>query len=217
MREFLVAPSILSADFANLSGEIQAVAQGGADWIHVDVMDGHFVSNLTVGASVVKSIRPVTPLPLDVHLMVESPENYIKDFVQAGADYLTIHVEATRDPKAVLNFIRQEGAHPGISLKPATAVDNILPFLDYVDLVLIMTVEPGWSGQVFMRDQLSKARQVRRKIDKMKRTVLLEVDGGVNAQTVGFCMDFDVLVSGSYVFKGDDYLQSIQTLKGIKK
>jgi ribulose-phosphate 3-epimerase len=164
----LAAPSILSADFANLEKEIKAVTKAGADWIHVDVMDGHFVPNLTIGAPVVRSLRKVTKLPLDVHLMIEKPERYIADFVKAGADYLTIHVEATSRPDQVLKKIRELGARPGITLRPGTAVEKVLPFLPLADLVLVMTVEPGFGGQEFMPEQVAKITRLRREIGQKK-------------------------------------------------
>ena len=213
---FLVAPSILSADFAHLSDEINALEGAGADWIHVDVMDGHFVPNLTIGAPVVNSLRSQTSLPLDVHLMVERPEDYINDFVKAGANYLTIHVESTEEPRRVLQSIRDLGVKAGITLKPITPVEDIFPFLADVDLVLIMTVAPGFGGQSFMVDQISKAKRVRQELEKGgHKEVLLEVDGGVNKETVGQCLDFDVLVAGSYIFK-NDYASAIAHLKGAK-
>jgi ribulose-phosphate 3-epimerase len=197
----LVAPSILSADFANLEKEIKAIAAAGADWVHVDVMDGHFVPNLTIGIPVVAALKKVSSLPLDVHLMIESPEKYIEEFVSAGSDYLTIHVESTKDPRACLTRIKELGAKPGITLRPGTEISKIEPFLDLCDLVLIMTVEPGFGGQSFMQDQVAKidwlvdARQAR------GLEFLIEVDG-------------DVLVAGSYVFK-NDYKSAIQTLKSL--
>ena len=147
----LVAPSILSADFANLEKEVKAVAQAGADWVHVDVMDGHFVPNLTIGIPVVASLKKISPIPLDVHLMIDSPEKYIEEFVKAGSDYLTIHVEATKDPKACLLKIKELGAKPGITLRPRTQIAEIEPFLDLCDLVLVMTVEPGFGGPGFKK------------------------------------------------------------------
>ena len=215
MVPFLVAPSILSADFSCLGEEIKAVEKAGADWIHVDVMDGHFVPNITIGAPVVKSIRPVTQLPLDVHLMIENPEKYIEDFARAGADYLTVHIEACEQPLKTLKKIRQLGVKPGITLRPKTNVEDIEACLDYVDLVLVMTVEPGFGGQSFMVDQVTKIQWLKNKIIQKQKNVLIEVDGGVNATTASQCVDADVLVAGSYVFK-NDYKQSIADLKAAK-
>lgn len=212
MRKKLAAPSILSADFANLEKEIKAVTEAGADWIHVDVMDGHFVPNLTIGAPVVKSLRKVTSLPLDVHLMIEKPERFIADFVKAGATYLTIHVEATENPAEVLKEIRKLGAHPGITLKPGTSVEKVLPLLPLADLVLVMTVEPGFGGQEFMPEQVAKITKLRQEIDSKKLNCLIEVDGGVNEKTLAQLKDVDVFVAGSFVFK-NDYKKAIHLLK----
>ena len=208
----LVAPSILSADFANLERDILDLKQAGADWVHVDVMDGHFVPNLTIGAPVVKSIKKISPLPLDVHLMIEKPENFISEFIQAGSDYLTIHVESTKMVESCLRKIRSEGAKPGITLRPGTSLNEIIPYLPLVDLVLIMTVEPGFGGQSFMMDQINKLKDLRSEITKLNRNILIEVDGGVNAETVKHCQDADVLVSGSYIFKGNK-TENIKLLK----
>lgn len=209
----LVAPSILSADFANLEKEIIDVTVAGADWIHVDVMDGHFVDNITIGAPVVASLKKISKIPLDVHLMIETPEKYIADFVKAGSDYLTIHVEATKDPAGVLKKIRELGAKPGITLRPRTALSEILPFLNLVDLVLVMTVEPGFGGQSFMTDQVIKMTELKKLRAEKKYHYLIEVDGGVNDKTLASCADADVLVAGNFVFK-NNYSQSIQILKG---
>lgn len=157
----LVAPSILSADFANLQKELDAIAAAGADWVHVDVMDGHFVPNLTIGVPVVASLKKVTKLPLDVHLMIDTPEKYIEQFIKAGANYLTIHVESTKDPLQVLKRIRELGCKAGITLRPGTALSAVLPFLPVVDLVLVMTVEPGFGGQGFMSDQVQKITELK--------------------------------------------------------
>lgn len=215
MNNFLIAPSILSADFANLEKEIRSLESAGADWIHVDVMDGHFVPNLTIGPPVVKSLRPVTKLPLDVHLMIDKPENYIRDFVQSGADYITIHVEATNDPIAVFKKIKDLGCKSGISLKPGTDVKAIFPFLSFVDLVLVMTVEPGFGGQSFMHEQVDKIRLIREELNRIKHQAFIEVDGGINPQTAKECYGADVLVAGSYIFK-NNYKEAINLLKGIK-
>lgn len=212
---FLIAPSILSADFANLEKEIKAVEAAGADWIHVDVMDGHFVPNLTIGAPVVKCLRPITNLPLDVHLMIEKPENFIEDFVRAGATYITIHVEATENPRAVLKSIREQGVKAGITLRPQTPVDKIIPLLEDADLVLVMTVNPGFGGQGFMREQVAKVKKLRQIITEKNLNVLIEVDGGVDDKTAKEIRDADVLVAGSYVFKRD-YAEAIRALKEAK-
>lgn len=209
-----VAPSILSADFSCLGSEIQAVVDAGADWIHVDVMDGHFVPNITIGAPVVKSLRKTTRVPLDVHLMIDSPEKYIKDFVEAGSDYLTIHCESTKNPAEVLVQIRKLGAHPGITLKPATPISQIENLLPLVDLVLIMTVNPGFSGQSFMPEQAEKIKLVRKSLDKIQSKALIEVDGGINLETAKQCLAADVFVAGNFVFK-NNYAQAIKSLKEI--
>lgn len=212
----LVAPSILSADFSKLGEEIQSVEHAGADWIHVDVMDGHFVPNLTIGPPVVASLRAITKLPLDVHLMIENPEKYIEDFARAGADYITIHVETVKDPNKIADEIRKFGAKPGITLRPSTPLEKILPYLPHFDLVLIMTVEPGFSGQSFMADQVEKIRTVRRELDRVHRDARLQVDGGVNEKTGKLCRDAgaDVFVCGNFVFK-NNYRQAISQLKAL--
>ncbi|AHZ85250.1 Ribulose-phosphate 3-epimerase [Bdellovibrio bacteriovorus] len=209
----MVAPSILSADFANLEKEIKAVAQAGADWIHVDVMDGRFVPNITIGIPVVKALKKVSPLPLDVHLMIEEPERYVEEFVKAGSDYLTIHVESTKDAAGTLKRIRELGAKPGITLRPRTAVEEVLPLLPLCDLVLVMTVEPGFGGQSFMNDQVAKITRLRQEISSKHLSCLIEVDGGINAETAKICHEADVFVAGSYVF-GKEYGSAIASLKG---
>ncbi len=217
MKQFLVAPSILSADFSKLGDEIRAIAAAGADWVHVDVMDGHFVPNLTIGAPVVKSLKPISPLPLDCHLMVEEPERYIEDFANAGAAHITIHVEATKDPAGVLRRIRALGVKPGVTLKPATPASAIFPFLSLVDLVLVMTVNPGFSGQSFMKEQATKIREIRMELQRIGHTALIEVDGGITPETAREVQDADVLVAGNAVFKaGCDYKEAIRRLKEAK-
>ncbi len=209
----LVAPSILSADFARLGAEIESVAKAGADWIHVDVMDGHFVDNLTIGAPVVKSLKKISRLPLDVHLMISNPEKYLNDFITAGADVITFHIETAQNPEELIQRIKGAGIKAGITLRPKTAVEEVLPFIEKVDLVLLMTVEPGFSGQSFMMDQMPKLDRLRSEIDKRNPNCLIEVDGGVNAETVKYLSQADVLVSGNYVFK-NDYKMAIDQLKG---
>jgi ribulose-phosphate 3-epimerase len=213
----MIAPSILSADFSRLAEEIHAITEAGADWVHVDVMDGHFVPNLTIGAPVVKSLKPISKLPLDCHLMIEQPEKYIEDFAKAGASTITIHVEATKDPAAVLKRIRELGAKPGVTLKPATPASAIFPYLPLADLVLVMTVNPGFSGQSFMKEQAQKIADVRAELKRIGHTALIEVDGGITPETALEVQDADVLVAGNAVFKaGVDYKEAIRRLKEAK-
>ncbi len=217
MAKFMIAPSILSADFSRLAEEIAAITEAGADWVHVDVMDGHFVPNLTIGAPVVKSLKPVSKLPLDCHLMIEEPEKYIEDFAKAGASTITIHVEATRDAAAVLKKIRSLGSKPGLTLKPATPASAIFPYLPLVDLVLVMTVNPGFSGQSFMAEQATKIAEIRAELKRIEHTALIEVDGGITPETARQVQDADVLVAGNAVFKaGVDYREAIRRLKDAK-
>ena len=208
----LVAPSILSADFANLESEIKKVTAAGADWIHVDVMDGHFVPNITIGIPVVKSLKKVCSLPLDVHLMIDHPEKYIEDFIRAGSDYLTIHVESTTKVEECLKKIKSLGAKAGLTLRPKTSVQDLEKYLPLCDLILVMTVEPGFGGQSFMPDQIEKIKWLKQQRQLKGYSYLIEVDGGVNDKTVGQLREADVLVSGSFVF-GADPAQAIQQLK----
>ena len=212
MSEVIVAPSILSADFSCLADEIKKVENFGADWIHVDVMDGHFVPNLTIGAPVVKSIRKVTNLPLDVHLMIENPENYLEDFALAGSDIITFHYEAAKEPLKLISKIKEKGIKAGISIKPKTQVKEILPYINDVDLVLIMTVEPGFGGQQFMMECAEKIKELRCIADKK---LIIEVDGGINDKTAKICKDngANALVAGNYIYKSNDIKKAIERLR----
>jgi ribulose-phosphate 3-epimerase len=213
-----IAPSILSADFARLGEEIAAVAAAGADFIHVDVMDGHFVPNLTIGPAVIKAVRKATALPFDVHLMISPVDPFIDEYVKAGADILTAHPEAGPHLHRTLQAVRAAGARPGVALNPGTPAAAIEPVLGDVDLILVMTVNPGFGGQAFIRSQLKKIEIIRKLIDISKREIMLEVDGGVNAETARdvIAAGADVLVAGSAVFKGDpkSYAANIAALKG---
>lgn len=213
-----IAPSILSADFSRLGEEIAAVTAAGADFIHVDVMDGHFVPNLTIGPLVVEAIRKSSPLPFDVHLMISPVDPFIDAFVKAGADILTVHPEAGPHLHRTLQAIRSAGAKPGVALNPATPVSAIESLIDDVDLILVMSVNPGFGGQAFIASQLKKIEAIRRLIDLSGRDVMLEVDGGVNAATAARAVSAgaDVLVAGSAVFRGDpkSYATNIAALKG---
>lgn len=203
-----IAPSILSADFANLERDIRAIAENGGDWVHVDVMDGAFVPNITVGIPVVRALRKVTQLPLDVHLMIDRPVRYVEEFANAGADWISIHVEADQphDILQALEKIRALGCKAGIVLKPKTPVEAALPYLPYCDLVLVMTVEPGFGGQAFLFDQMPKLRQLRAWCKELNASCVLEVDGGVDERTQAVCKEngADVLVAGSAYFKAED-------------
>jgi ribulose-phosphate 3-epimerase len=214
--KFMVAPSILSGDFANLEKEVHAITKAGADWLHVDVMDGHFVPNLTIGPPVIKALKRISKIPLDCHLMIEKPEDSIDEYLEAGADHLTIHVEATRDPRALLQKIRAHGCKAGITLRPATPVSEILPYLEDVDLILVMTVNPGFSGQKFMTDAAAKVSEIRAALKARGLQAWIEVDGGINPETAKQCLNADVLVAGNAVFKTPDYAQAIQALKDAK-
>lgn len=213
---FLVAPSLLSADFSILGDEIAAVTKAGADWIHVDVMDGNFVPNLTLGPPVIKSLHKLAEIPLDVHLMIDRPERYIDQFMDAGADILTLHVESSSEIEKSIARIKARGVRAGITLRPGTPLDKIQPFLPLVDLVLVMSVEPGFGGQSFLSEQTKKIDWLYDYRKQMGLSYFIEVDGGINAITAGQCLRADVLVAGNFVFKGD-YRENIQALKRIAR
>ncbi|HEY8280693.1 MAG TPA: ribulose-phosphate 3-epimerase [Bdellovibrionota bacterium] len=211
----LIAPSILSADFSRLGEEIKSVTDAGADWIHVDVMDGHFVPNITIGPVVVQSLKKLNPPPLDVHLMISEPEKYIGEFAKAGADYITVHVEASAHLHRNLQQIKASGAKAGVVLNPHTPVESVRSVLGLCDLVLLMSVNPGFGGQAFIPEVLPKCEQLVEMRKSGKHSFLIEVDGGVNDKTAPALLKagVDVLVAGSYVFGAKDYKRAIASLR----
>lgn len=211
-----VSPSILSADFANLERDLTMLAECGADMAHVDVMDGHFVPNLTIGAPVVKALRKVTTLPLDVHLMISEPHKYIEDFAKAGADFLTIHVECESPIQETLELIRSFGIKAALSVKPNTPASAVEPYLPMLDMVLVMSVEPGFGGQNFIPSALEKSAEIRKMIDQVNPSCLLEIDGGVTVGNAPDCIrsGVNVIVAGSAVFNADDKKKTIAALRG---
>ena len=212
-----IAPSILSADFAKLGDEIRSVEAAGADWIHVDVMDGHFVPNITIGPLVVEAIRPVTDLPLDVHLMIENPDRYIPDFASAGADLIAVQVETCVHLHRTLQFIRQNDCKPGVVLNPATRLEDLEWILQDIDLVVLMSVNPGFGGQKFIPATLEKISRLRKMIDDKGLSIDIEVDGGVNSGTIASVAraGADVFVAGSAIFGSDDYRATISEFRSL--
>jgi len=211
----LIAPSILSADGSRLGEEIAAVEKAGADWIHVDVMDGNFVPNITMGPSIISSLRKVSSLPFDVHLMIMNPDKYIESFFKAGADIITVHVEASSHLHRTIDMIKGLGAKAGVSLNPATPLDYIEEIIHYIDLLLIMTVNPGFGGQQFIGKSLTKIARARKMLEGMPRRPFLEVDGGINVKNIGDVAQAgaDVMVAGAAVFGTNNYQKTIADLK----
>jgi ribulose-phosphate 3-epimerase len=210
-----IAPSILSADFSRLGEEVRAVEKAGADVIHVDVMDGHFVPNITIGPLVVQGLKKLTSLPLDVHLMIEKPEHYIEAFAQAGSDWITIHAEVCSSLKRMIKKIRQLNVRPGIVLKPATSLKTLFPLLDDLDLILIMSVNPGFGGQSFIPSTLKKIARLRKIIDQNQYPLEIEVDGGVKVENIKEVSKAggDIFVVGTGIFKTKDYEETIRKLR----
>lgn len=215
-----IAPSILSANFAKLGEEIKEIEEGGADYVHIDVMDGHFVPNITIGPLIIDAVKPITKLPLDVHLMIENPDKYIKDFVKAGADIITVHQETCPHLHRTIQLIKKENVKAGVVINPGTPVAMIKEVLNNVDLVLVMSVNPGFGGQTFIHETLSKIEEIDLIRKENNYQFELQVDGGVNVETAKLCVDAgaDVLVAGSAVFNQSNRKKAIQDIKdAIKK
>ncbi len=213
MKNIIISPSILSADFANLERDIKTVEKYGADWLHVDVMDGHFVPNITIGVPVVKSLKAVSSIPLDVHLMIENPEKYIEPFAKAGADILTFHYEAAKDKvETIVNLIKSFNIKAGLSIKPKTSPDEILDYLPQIDMLLVMTVEPGFGGQKFMPECAEKIPVIKKYAPE---NMIIQVDGGINAETARVCTQYGAnsLVAGNYIYKAADIKSAIESLR----
>ena len=218
MAKVLVAPSILAADFSRLAEEIQRVEQAGADWIHCDIMDGHFVDNISFGPAIVGFVRKQTNLPLDVHLMIEHADHYVPRFVDAGANSITVHVEAEakHDVGKTLQQIRDAKCRAGLTLNPATDFKLVEPFLDQIDMLLVMTVHPGFGGQSFRADQMEKVKRTAAWNKSRERQIDIEVDGGINPETAGISIESgaNVLVAGTSIFRTNDYAKAIRDLRG---
>ena len=213
LKEILIAPSILSADFSRLGEEIVSLEKAGADLIHDDVMDGHFVPNITIGALVVNSIRSCTKIPFDVHLMISPTDSYIKDFADAGADHISIHLEAEVHLHRTISLIRSLSKKVGIAINPATPIEMLLPVIDEIDMVIVMSVNPGFAGQTFIRSTVDKIKSLKKMIGD--RNILIEVDGGVTSDNARDCVaaGADILVAGSSIFKTPDYADNINSIR----
>lgn len=218
MQKVIVAPSILAADFSRLADEIHRVEQAGADWIHCDVMDGHFVDNISFGPEIVGLVRKETRLPLDVHLMIQTPDHYVSRFIKAGANSITVHVEpeANHDVEKTLRAVRDAGCRPGLSLNPTTPFESVEPFLDKIDILLVMTVHPGFGGQSFRREMMEKVKRASEWKKSRGHKIDIEVDGGINAQTARLSIQngANVLVAGTSIFHTKDYAKAIRDLRG---
>lgn len=215
----LISPSILASDFSRLAGEVQSIEKAGADLVHIDVMDGMFVPNITLGAPVISCLKGKTSLPFDVHLMIEEPVRYIDDFAKAGADIITFHIEATKDVNATIAKIKEAGCKPAISVKPGTPAEAVFPYLDDLYMVLVMTVEPGFGGQSFMPEMMPKLKAIRDEANKRNLDLRIQVDGGIDGNTITQVVEngADVIVAGSYVFKASDRSEPIKTLREKEK
>ncbi len=213
----LIAPSILSADFSRLGEEVKALEKAGADWIHIDVMDGHFVPNITIGPLVVEAVRRVTSLPLDVHLMIAEPDRFLDDFIKAGSHYLTVHVEAAVHLDRTVRYIQEQGVKAGVSLNPATPLSSLDSVLEIADLILLMTVNPGFGGQKYITRMTPKIEELRSRLDQLKNVPILEVDGGIKLDNIAKVSSAgcDAFVSGSGVFGTEDYKKTIREMKKL--
>lgn len=211
----LISPSILASDFSRLAQEVSSIEKAGADLVHIDVMDGMFVPNLTLGAPVIKCLKGKTSLPFDVHLMIEEPIRYIDDFASAGADIITFHIEAAKDVEATIEKIKNAGCKPALSIKPGTYAEAVFPYLKDLYMVLVMTVEPGFGGQSFMPETMPKVKKIREEADKINPELHIQVDGGIDDKTIHTVIEngADVIVAGSYVFKAEDRSIPIKTLR----